>query len=158
MIPHFNVRRAACLTTLLALAGTPALGAEMKHATAKFEVKDYKEQAYEIFKDGTGLYELTIQEQFTGDIEATGSVRFLQARLADGASFVGIESVTGSIGGRKGSFLLQDSGTLKGNGVNGKWFVVPGSGTGELKGLRGEGGFTAKLGQHADVTLDYSFE
>jgi hypothetical protein len=42
--------------------------------------------------------------------------------------------------------------------VKGDWFVVPGSGTGELAGLRGEGGFQAELGQHADVTLDYWFE
>jgi Protein of unknown function (DUF3224) len=42
--------------------------------------------------------------------------------------------------------------------VSGTWFVVPGSGTGELTGLRGEGGFTANLGEGADVTLDYWFE
>jgi hypothetical protein len=35
---------------------------------------------------------------------------------------------------------------------------VPGSGTGELAGLRGEGGFNAELGQSADITLDYWFE
>jgi hypothetical protein len=37
------------------------------------------------------------------------------------------------------------------------WFVVPGSSTGELKGLRGEGGFNAQLGQHGAVWLDYDF-
>jgi hypothetical protein len=86
-------------------------------------------------------------------------VRFLQAIRDDGsASFVGIERVTGAIAGRKGSFLLQDAGTLEGSTVKGDWFVVPGSGTGELTGLRGEGGFEAKLGEHASITLDYWFE
>jgi Protein of unknown function (DUF3224) len=47
---------------------------------------------------------------------------------------------------------------LRGTTVSGDWFVVPGSGTGELAGLRGEGGFTAELGQGADITLDYWFE
>ena len=42
--------------------------------------------------------------------------------------------------------------------VSGTWFVIPGSGTGGLAGLRGEGGFTANLGQDAEVTLDYWFE
>jgi hypothetical protein len=37
-------------------------------------------------------------------------------------------------------------------------FVIPGSGTGGLAGLRGEGGFTANLGEGADITLDYWFE
>jgi len=63
----------------------------------------------------------------------------------------------GSIAGRKGSFLLQDAGTLEGNTVSGQWFVIPGSGTGELGGLRGEGSFTAALGEGADLTLDYWF-
>jgi Protein of unknown function (DUF3224) len=79
-------------------------------------------------------------------------------RNDESASFVGIERVTGSIAGRSGSFLLQDAGTLEGNIVKGDWFVIPGSGAGELSGLRGEGGFEAELGQHASITLDYWFE
>jgi hypothetical protein len=39
-----------------------------------------------------------------------------------------------------------------------EWFVVPRSGTGELTGLRGDGGFTAHLGQQGSIWLDYSFE
>jgi hypothetical protein len=93
--------------------------------------------------------------KITGD----GVVEFLQAARPDGtASFVGIERVTGSVGGRSGSFLLQDAGTVEDGVVSGDWFVVPGSGTGELAGLRGTGGFRADLGQSAEVTLDYWFE
>jgi Protein of unknown function (DUF3224) len=35
---------------------------------------------------------------------------------------------------------------------------VPGSGTGELTGLRGGGGFRANLGENADIHLEYWFE
>ncbi len=38
------------------------------------------------------------------------------------------------------------------------WFVVPGSGTGELAGLRGEGGFEGRFGTGSVGTLDYWFE
>jgi hypothetical protein len=62
------------------------------------------------------------------------------------------------VGGRSRTFVLQDQGTLKDAVVSGDWFVVPGSGTGELEGLRGQGGFKAALGQGADITLDYWFE
>lgn len=41
--------------------------------------------------------------------------------------------------------------------VTGSWFVVPGAGTGELTGLRGDGGFDAPLGQHAEARIDYWF-
>ena len=86
-------------------------------------------------------------------------MEFLQAAGADGsAGFVGIERVTGTLGGRTGTFLLQDAGTVQGSIVSGDWFVVPGSGTGQLAGLRGEGGFRANLGENARVYLDHWFE
>jgi Protein of unknown function (DUF3224) len=129
------------------------------HATGRIEVKTYEAQPYDEVADGPNLVEIHVTETFSGDIEGEGSVRFLQAIRDDGsASFVGIERVSGSIQGRQGTFLLQDAGTLEGNLVKGDWFVIPGSDTGELSGLRGEGSFEAELGQHASITLDYSFE
>jgi hypothetical protein len=105
------------------------------------------------------LSRIHVEEEFSGDIDGVGVVEFLQAQVSeDAASFVGLERVSGSIGNRSGTFLLQDQGTLRGTTVSGEWFVVPGSGTGELAGLRGEGGFTAQLGQGADITLNYWFE
>ena len=128
-------------------------------ATGRIDVKTYEPQPYQEVDDGPDLVEIHATETFTGDIEGEGEVRFLQAIRDDGsASFVGIERVTGSVAGRRGSFLLQDAGTLEGNVVRGDWFVIPGSGSGELVGLRGEGGFEAELGQGASITLDYWFE
>ena len=54
--------------------------------------------------------------------------------------------------------LLQDAGTVVGGIVSGDWFVIPGSGTGGLAGLRGTGGFRANLGEGAQIHLDYWFE
>jgi Protein of unknown function (DUF3224) len=128
-------------------------------ATGHIEVKTYEPQPYEEPAAGPNLVEIHVTERFTGNIQGEGVVRFLQAIRDDGsASFVGIERVTGKVDGREGSFLLQDAGTLEDTTVKGDWFVIPGSGTDELVGLRGEGGFTAELGQHAAITLEYWFE
>ena len=128
-------------------------------ATGRIEVKSYQPQPYDEATGGPTLVEIHVTESFHGDIEAEGAVRFIQALRKDGsATFVGLERVQGTLAGRKGSFLLQDSGTLVGREVNGAWFVVPDSGTGDLKGLRGEGGFKAQLGEHASIWLDYYFE
>jgi hypothetical protein len=133
--------------------------ASKTQATGRIDVQTYEPQPYEEVDEGPNLVEIRVSETFSGDIVGEGVVRFLQAVRKDGsASFVGIERVTGSIQGRTGSFLLQDAGTLEGNEVKGEWFVIPGSGTEELRGLRGEGGFTADLGQHASISLDYWFE
>ena len=128
-------------------------------AAAVITVHKYEPAAYDEPADGPALSRIHVEESFSGDITGDGAVEFLQAARADGsASFVGIERVTGELGGRSGTFLLQDAGTVRDNIVSGDWFVVPGSGTGQLAGLRGEGGFRADLGESAQVTLDYWFE
>jgi Protein of unknown function (DUF3224) len=128
-------------------------------ATAVITVHKYQPSAYDEPDEGPVLTRIHVEESFTGDITADGVVEFLQAAQGDGsASFVGIERVTGQLAGRRGTFLLQDAGTVQDQIVSGDWFVIPGSGTGELAGLRGEGGFRANLGEGAQVHLDYWFE
>ena len=129
------------------------------HASAVITVNKYEPAAYDEPAEGPALTRIHVEESFSGDISGEGVVEFLQAARADGsASFVGIERVSGSVGGRAGTFLLQDAGTVQDNIVSGDWFVIPGSGTGQLTGLRGEGGFRANLGEGAQVHLDYWFE
>ena len=74
------------------------------------------------------------------------------------AKVVGLESVVGHLGDRSGSFVLEHSGTFEGGVAKASWSVVSGSGTGELRGLRGEGGFASAHAQHYPITLDYDFE
>jgi Protein of unknown function (DUF3224) len=42
--------------------------------------------------------------------------------------------------------------------IKATWFVVPGSGTGDLSGLRGEGGFEGEFGKKSVGALDYWFD
>jgi hypothetical protein len=128
-------------------------------ANAVITVHKYEPSAYDEPAQGPVLTRIHVEESFSGDITGDGVVEFLQAARADGsASFVGIERVTGKLGGRRGTFLLQDAGTVQDNIVSGDWFVIAGSGTRELADLRGEGGFRANLGEGAQVHLDYWFE
>jgi hypothetical protein len=128
-------------------------------ANALITVHKYEPAGYDEPAQGPALTRIHVEESFSGDIAGDGAVEFLQAAHADGsASFVGIERVSGSVADREGTFLLQDAGTVDGNIVSGDWFVIPNSGTGELSGLRGEGGFHASLGENAQVYLDYWFE
>src|SRR5512133_1922020 len=62
-------------------------------------------------------------------------------------------TITVRIAGRTGTFVLQDRGSLTGTRVTGRWSVVPGSGTGELAGLRGDGGFAAAQVRLAALTV-----
>jgi len=59
---------------------------------------------------------------------------------------------------RQGSFVLQGSEIVESGKIKATWFVVPGSGTGDLSGLRGEGGFEGQFGKGSDGWLEYWFE
>jgi hypothetical protein len=134
-------------------------GDESARLSAVITVHKYEPTTYQEPPRGPSLVKIHVEESFSGDIKGDGVAEFLQVARADGsASFVGIEWVTGELAGRAGAFVLQDAGTVEGNVVSGEWFVVPGSGTGELAGLRGTGGFRANLGGGAQVHLDHWFE
>jgi Protein of unknown function (DUF3224) len=101
---------------------------ERRHATGKITVRTYEPTPYDQPAEGPALSRIHVEEEFSGDIEGTGVVEFLQAQVSEGAaSFVGLERLSGSVGGRAGTFLLQDQGTLRGTTVSGDWFVVPSS-------------------------------
>jgi hypothetical protein len=129
-------------------------------ATASIAVSVWDPQPYDEPGAGPALVRIRVEESFTGDLAGRGVATMLQALRPDGsASFCALERIDGTLGDRAGSFVLQDTGELSADGhVIGTWFVVPGSATGELAGLRGDGGFDAQLGQHAAATLSYWFE
>ena len=108
---------------------------------------------------GPGLLEIHIEETFTGDIEGESTVRALQVLREDRtASMVSMQRFRGKLAGRQGTFVLQGDETVENGNIKAKWFVVPGSGTGNLSGLRGEGGFVGSFGKESKGTLEYWFE
>jgi Protein of unknown function (DUF3224) len=130
------------------------------HATGSIEVSSWVPETYDETDGGPSLVRIDVVESFHGDIEGEGRAQMIQTLRADGsASFVGVERVTATVADRRGTFVFQDAGTVSDDGrVGGTWFVVAGSGTGEVAGLRGTGTFTAVLGERAAITLDYWFE
>ena len=105
------------------------------------------------------LMELRLNETFSGDMEGESPVRALQVLRDDkSASLVSMQRFNGTLGGRRGTFVLQGSETVENKKITAKWSVVPGSGTDELSGLRGEGGFEGQFGKGSVGTLDYWFE
>lgn len=109
--------------------------------------------------DNPELMEIRISETFAGDIVGTSTVRALQAKGKNqSASLVSLQRFRGALAGRRGSFVLQGSESIEDGKLRATWFVVPGSGTDELRGLRGEGGFEGEFGKGSEGTLDYWFD
>jgi len=127
--------------------------AEAKITVQSSEAKPYDQTA------SPALMEIRLSETFTGDIDGESTVRALQVLRHDqSATLVSMQRFRGKLGGRQGTFVLQGSEIIENGKIKATWFVVPGSGTGELSGLRGEGGFEGNFGKGSDGTLDYWFE
>jgi Protein of unknown function (DUF3224) len=85
------------------------------------------------------LGRMSIDKQISGDLVATTKGEMLSAmtNTKGSAGYVAIEHVTGTLNGRKGSFVLQHTGTMNKGAPSLSVTVVPDSGTDELIGLEG---------------------
>ena len=128
-------------------------------ANARFAIKSWDEKPY---SEGEGLPKLTrasVSKTFTGDIEGEGHVEYLMMYRGDGsASFLGLERFVVRIGGKTGTFVLQRIGVFEEGLAKESYSVIPGSATGELHGLRGDGSSAVGHGMEHPVTLNYELD
>lgn len=127
-------------------------------ATGTAEIQSWDEEPYDAPEGEPKLVRAAVVYRFAGDIDGESRLTYLMLYADDGAGFVGMERVIGRLAGRAGSFVLQHRGRFDGDAAWGDWSVVPGSGTGELRGLRGEGGFVARHGERPDLDRWYAQE
>ena len=120
------------------------------HARGTFDVK-LTPQPADDHADGATLGRLWIDKQFHGDLEATSKGQMLtgMSSVKGSAGYVAIERVTGTLAGRRGSFVLQHSGTMTRGAPTLVVGVVPDSGTEELAGLTGTMTIDTSGGGHA---------
>ena len=104
-----------------------------------------------------GLARYSAAKQIRGDLEASSEGEMISAGdpKEGTAGYVAMEVVTGSLKGKKGSFALQHSATMDASGQKLSIVIVPGSGTGELKGIAGTFVIQIVNGQHT-YKLEYT--
>lgn len=127
-------------------------------ATASCKGLSWDEAAQD---EAPGEHKLTAvhaRNRYSGDWEGEGVLHLLMVYVGDSAvHYTGLERVTGRLAGKRGSFVLRHDGIFEGGLAKTAWTVVPGSGTGELAGLSGKGGFTSGHAEESPVTLEYAF-
>lgn len=103
------------------------------------------------------LGRLSIDKRFHGDIEGTSKGQMLTGGTAikNSAAYVAIEQVSGSLKGRKGTFILQHTGIMNRGEGSLVITVVPDSGTGALEGLNGTMVIKIDAGRHL-YEMEYS--
>jgi hypothetical protein len=150
---------AAVLSVLAILPGAGAQAAPvMLRASGPFEITIIPAGAPD--KEGrTATARMTLEKRYTGQLAASASGTMLTA-VSDtkgSAAYVAIERVSGTLAGRKGSFVLQHAGTMRAGTSQATITIVPDSGTQELSGIGGSLVLSVVDGKHFYV-LDYTLD
>ncbi len=129
-----------------------------KTAKGSFEIASWDEKTVVELGPGAKLTEARVTQKFSGDLGGDGRVTWVMCYVsAKSARFVGMQNFTGTLGDRTGGFVMETIGDFDGTLARGRWSIVPGSGTGALSGIEGEGSFEAPHGPKAAYTIDYAF-
>jgi hypothetical protein len=107
----------------------------------------------------SGVTAMSMEKQYRGDLVGSAKGEFLSSGdpAKGNAGYVAMERVTGTLGGRTGSFSLMQMGQMAtGAAPSLSVAIVPGSGTGELSGLHGTMTIVNAAGHHR-YKLDYDY-
>lgn len=146
------------LSTIILLLSTYAhssqIGNKMNIA-GEFQVKLQPMDFYAKGTEGVNFARMSIDKTFSGGLEGTskGEMLSVMTSTKGSAGYVAIEQVTGTLSGKKGSFVLQHYGTMNQGKDSLVLEVVPDSGSGELIGLSGKMHIKIENGKHM-----YEFE
>src|SRR4051794_15338145 len=125
-----------------------------------FEVKLVPQKPDSDVAQASNIGRMSLDKTFHGDLEATskGEMLAAQTETKGSAGYVAIERVTGTLKGKKGSFVLQHNATMNRGVPSLNIIVVPDSGTDELKGLSGKMNIIIAPGGKHSYEFDYSIE
>ena len=121
-----------------------------KHAKGAFDVKVIPQKPDNKEAETAKLGRMSLDKQFHGDLEATSTGEMLGAMtdVKGSAGYVAMERVNGTLHGRSGTFVLQQSGTMTRGVPQMSVMVVPDSATGDLAGLTGTMTIKIEEGKH----------
>jgi hypothetical protein len=131
----------------------------MAQATGTVAMQGWEEETYAELDGAPKLSHDRVRHTFSGDLEGEGTAQFLNAYRDEAtAIYCGYERVVGRLAGRSGSFVIQVTGRFENGRATTTWSVVPGSGSGALTGLGGDGGYVSTMDGSEPYRLEYRFE
>ncbi|GAA2869776.1 DUF3224 domain-containing protein [Streptosporangium fragile] len=127
----------------------------MPRAAGTFTVDSWDPQPYDE-AEGAVLTRVHLTKTFDGDLTGTSTTDIITAiaKVETSAAYAGFERFTGTVHGRKGTFVLHHTATSHAGESSLSWTILPDSGTGELAGIRGGGRIVNDDGAHS-FHLDY---
>jgi hypothetical protein len=124
------------------------------NASASFTNDRYDEEPYGE-SEGPEVSRVHISRTFSGDLAGESTAELLIAKSEGGGGYVGHDRISGTLQGKSGTFVFQHTGLMGPEGVTNTGTIVPGTGTGELEGIAGEGTMLADEEGNHTLTLVY---
>jgi hypothetical protein len=127
-----------------------------KPAKSTFEVKNWDEKTVNEVDGRLKITRASVVFAYHGDLEGESAMEYVMAYRDDAsATVIGVERITGRLGGKAGTFVVESRGGYADGTASGELSVVEGSGTGELAGIRGHGTSTATKDGKTAFELEY---
>lgn len=131
----FLIAITALMITILHAQTTSKEAGMSARVAGSFEVKVIPQDD----KLGDGISRMLLDKQYHGDLEGTSKGQMLAIGSAKSSGvYVAIETFTGTLRGKTGSFSLHHTGIMTKAAPTLTISVVPDSGTGQLAGIAGK--------------------
>ncbi len=129
----------------------------MPRVSGGFAVSNMAEETYaDLGGDGKLTRASGTQTYSGGPLEGRCDVQWVLCYKPDRtAQYVGLWHFEGAIDGRHGTYTAEARGAFDNSQSRGTWSVIPGSATGALQGLEGDGEFHSLNGPTMAYGLDY---
>ena len=132
-------------------------------AQGTFSVKKWEEKTYDQISSNMKMTKATVEYAFAGGITGKASVEYVMCytyvdpsdQHQSSAVYVGLINFTGTIEGKEGSFVMEDTGAFNNGTASSVLNIVGGSGSGALKKIAGTGIYRANQ-QDFRIELEYS--
>ena len=131
----------------------------MTISTGPFVVQVHSEPPFSEH-EGVSLGRFRCEKRFTGALEGTSEVFMIGVGTPDPKlrAYVAIERIACTLDGKKGSFVVTQTGTMNHAGMTLSIPIVQGSGTGELRGITGRMSIRIEKGGAHFYEIDYTLD
>ena len=132
-------------------------------ATATYNVEKWKEEDWQSISPEMKMTKASVEFALKGDIEAKVTEEYLMYYESfdskdphkSSAEYIGMLRLEGKLAGKSGTFAADDSGFFEGGAAFSTLRILEGSGTGELKGIKGTGKYRAdQKGSHFELEYE----
>lgn len=129
--------------------------AQMEDSRSTFNIQSWEEETLHELEEERSIRKAAVRQAYNGHLRGESELVYLMTYTDDAtARFVGVELFEGKVGDLEGRMTLHHEGRYEKGIARSRCRVVPGSATGGLKGITGEGHFEAE-GNKVEFRFSY---